>query len=42
MVAFPLAAGFAQIIAPFSDATPIMKYAYVSIYLKRWWPPIWV
>ncbi|MBS7218793.1 MAG: glucosyltransferase domain-containing protein [Oscillospiraceae bacterium] len=29
----PLAAGFAQIIAPFSDATPIMKYAYVSIYL---------
>ena len=29
----PLAAGFAQVIAPFSDATPIMKYAYVSIYL---------
>ena len=29
----PLGAGFAQIIAPFSDATPIMKYAYVSLYL---------
>ena len=29
----PLAAGFAQIISPFSDATPIMKYAYVCVYL---------
>ena len=29
----PLAAGFAQIISPFSDATPIMKYAYVLVYL---------
>ena len=29
----PLGAGFAQVIAPFSDATPIMKYAYVSLYL---------
>lgn len=29
----PLGAGFAQIIAPFSNATPIMKYAYVSLYL---------
>lgn len=28
----PLAVGFAQIIAPFSDATPIMKYAYVLVY----------
>ena len=29
----PLAVGFAQIIAPFSDATPIMKYAYVLVYM---------
>lgn len=29
----PLAVGFAQIISPYSDATPIMKYAYVVIYL---------
>ena len=29
----PLAVGFAQIISPFSDATPIMKYAYVFVYL---------
>ena len=29
----PLGAGFAQIIAPFSDATPIMKYAYAALYL---------
>ena len=29
----PLAVGFAQIISPFSDATPIMKYAYVLVYL---------
>ena len=29
----PLGAGFAQIIAPFSNAPPIMKYAYVSLYL---------
>ena len=28
----PLSVGFAQIIAPFSDATPIMKYAYVLVY----------
>ena len=28
----PLAVGFAQIISPFSDATPIMKYAYVLVY----------
>ena len=28
-----LAVGFAQIIAPFSDATPIMKYAYVLVYM---------
>ena len=29
----PLAVGFAQIISPFSDATPLMKYAYVLVYL---------
>ena len=29
----PLAVGFAQIISPFSDATPLMKYAYVGVYL---------
>ena len=29
----PLAVGFAQIISPFSDATPIMKYAYVLVYI---------
>ncbi len=28
----PLAVGFAQIISPYSDATPIMKYAYVLVY----------
>ena len=29
----PLAVGFAQIISPFSDATPIMKHAYVFVYV---------
>lgn len=29
----PLAMGFSQIISPFADATPLMKYAYVSAYL---------
>ncbi len=29
----PLGMGFAQIISPFSTATPIMKYAYVCAYL---------
>ncbi len=29
----PLGIGFGQIISPFSDATPIMKYAYVCVYL---------
>lgn len=29
----PLALGFAQIISPFSNATPLMKYAYVGAYL---------
>lgn len=28
----PAAVGFAQIIAPYSDATPIMKYPYVLVY----------
>ncbi len=29
----PLGIGFGQVISPFSDATPIMKYAYVCVYL---------
>ena len=29
----PLAMAFAQVISPFSQATPIMKYAYVGAYL---------
>ncbi len=29
----PLGIGFGQLISPFSDATPIMKYAYVCVYL---------
>ncbi len=29
----PLAAGFAQVISPWSEATPIMKYACVCVYL---------
>lgn len=33
IVLLPLGAGFAQIITPFSEATPIMKYAYVFLYL---------
>ena len=32
LLLLPAAVGFAQIISPYSDATPIMKYPYVLVY----------
>lgn len=32
LLLLPVAVGFAQIISPYSDATPIMKYPYVLVY----------
>ena len=38
LLLLPLAVNFAQIISPYSTATPIMKYAYVFVYfLAIWW-----
>lgn len=32
LLLLPVAVSFAQIISPYSDATPIMKYPYVLVY----------